>query len=157
VDFRDPASPDPVLQQSSRPDFLIPWAAPSDWNCFDFLDSVNPYYSLLIFGTPNPNNVTPQQKQAQSPTWWLAHPQLYGCTKTPPMCMVYNLDVQSSCGAITDVHDGAFGVLLNAGINRLCLTSGAGQAVCSQSLLQTSADTEAAVQGAIAWMVARAF
>lgn len=157
VDFQDPASPDPVLHESSRPDFLVPWGAPSDWTCFDFVHADNPYFCLLIFGTPNPANVTLQQKQAQSPTTWLAHPQLYGRTTTPPMCLVYNLGLQSPCGTITDVHDGKFGVLLMAGINRLCLTSGAGQQVCTDSILTTSADTDAAVDAVVAWMVAQAF
>jgi hypothetical protein len=156
VDFQDLASPDPVLHESSRPDFLVPWAAPSDWICFDFLGSANPYYSLLIFGTANPANVTAQQKQAQSPTWWLAHPQLYGRTTTPPMCLVYNLSLESACGAITDVHDGEFGVLLSKAINRLCATSGAGQQVCSDSVLITS-DSDTVVPDVAAWMVARAF
>jgi len=158
VDFKDPGAADPVLHETSRPDFLIPWGAPSDWTCYDFAHAANPWASLMVFGIPDAANVPLSMKQAHSPTWWLAHPALYGRTTTPPMCLVYNLDLVSPCGAIIDVHDGEFGILLDKGIKRLCLLGGAaGQPVCSESVLVTAIGEEGANQAVIDWMVAQAF
>jgi acetyl esterase/lipase len=155
ADFQDLASPDPVLHESSRPDFIAPWGAPADWTCYDFVNSQNPFMALLVFGVANPTQLTKQQKLDQSPTYWLAHPELYNRTTTPPMCLDYNLSMQSPCGAITDPHDGKFGVLLKQNIDRVCLQSAAGQPVCSQSILADSG-SPTAEQTLADWMAAHA-
>jgi hypothetical protein len=155
-DFQDLQSPDPVLHQSSRPDFVVPWGAPTDWNCFDFPNAANNFFSKLIFGEPHPVNISAQEKQDKAPTWWLANPELYGRTTTPPMCLVYNLGMQSACGAITDVHDGTMGILMMDGIESLCLSSRAGQPFCSDSILMTTAHG-AGIPTIVSWMTAMAF
>jgi acetyl esterase/lipase len=155
ADFQDLASPDPVLHESSRPDFIAPWGAPSDWTCFNFAAAVNPFMSLLVFGTADPSQLTKQQKLDQSPTFWLLHPDLYARPFTPPMFLEYNLGSVASCGQIVEVHDGKFGVLLKQNIDRLCLMTGTGQPVCSVSVLSDST-SPTAVQTLVDWMAAQA-
>jgi hypothetical protein len=154
-DFQDLASPDPVLHESSRPDFVAPWGAPSDWNCFNFAASPNQQVALLVFGQVGWGSLTKQQKSEESPTYWLAHPELYNRPFTPPMFLDYNLEIVSNCGAITDLHDGRFGVLLKQNIDRLCLLGAAGQPVCNVSVL-TSSVSPTAVQTLVDWMAAQA-
>ncbi|HTE06510.1 MAG TPA: hypothetical protein VK824_09960 [Planctomycetota bacterium] len=157
-DFADPASADPVAHESSRPDFLVPWGIATDWTCVAYGDpATNPLISLLVFGVADGADVPFAAKQAQSPTFWVSHPQLYGCTKTPPMCLVYNLSLQTPCGSIVNLHDGKFGVLMLAGIGRFCAQGGAGQPACTDSVLLDSTDAAAATQAVVAWMAERAF
>lgn len=156
VDFQDPTSPDPVLRESSRPDFVAPWGSPTDWNCFDFAHAANNYFSQYFFGEIHPVSITAQEKTDKAPTYWLANPELYDRTTTPPMCLVYNLNTQSACGAITDVHDGTMGVLLKQGIDSLCLGSGAGQAFCTESVLMPTSHGMG-IPLLVAWMTAQAF
>ena len=156
VDFQELTSPDPVLRESSRPDFVVPWGAPTDWDCFDFAHAANNYFSQLVFGEAHPATISAEEKQEKAPTYWLAHPELYDRTTTPPMCLVYNLDTQSACGAIIDVHDGTMGVLLMEGIESLCLVSGAGQDFCTESVL-LSTSHGLGIPSLVAWMSAQAF
>ena len=154
-DFQDLSSPDPVLHESSRPTFVAPWGAPSDWTCFNFPASPNPFVAQLVFGTDDWDSLTKQQKLDESPTWWLAHPELYDRPFTPPMFLDYNLEAVSPCGTIIDLHDGKFGQLLKQNIDRLCLMGAAGQPVCSVSVLSSSA-SPTAVQTLVDWMAAQA-
>jgi hypothetical protein len=156
VDLQDLASPDPTLKQSSRPDFVVPWGSPTDWACFDFNNAANNYFAKYFFGEIHPSNITAQEKQEKAPTYWLAHPELFGRTTTPPMCLAYNLGIQSPCGAIIDVHDGMMGILLKNGIDALCLRGAAGQSLCTESVLLSTWHGQG-IPSIVAWMSAQAF
>ena len=123
--------------------------------CFNFAAAQNPFMSLLVFGVADASALTKQQKLDQSPTYWLAHPELYARPFTPPMFLDYNLGEVSNCGQIINAHDGKFGVLLKSNIDRLCLLGAAGQPVCSVSILSDSA-SPTAVDTLVNWMAAQA-
>jgi hypothetical protein len=158
LDFQAPHSPDPVARESSRPDFLIPWGASTDFSCVDYTNPfINDFISKLIFGVPDASGISKGEKLAASPVWWVTHPELYGCTTTPPMCLVYNLNWIAPCGAIVNVHDGSFGMLMQASIERLCKSAGAEQAACEDSILVDAFHDDTAGPAIVAWMSAMAY
>lgn len=158
-DFSDPASADPVAHASSRPDFIIPWGGVSDWGCFDYANpATNPEIALLVFGAENMADVPTDQLMLASPTYWLGNVWLFGYETSPPMCLVYNLDVIGDCGLITNPHDGYFGEIMLRLLGRACGGPLGGQATCSDSVLvDAGGDTELVIQAVADWMFARAW
>ncbi|HKX46037.1 MAG TPA: hypothetical protein VJP77_04995, partial [Planctomycetota bacterium] len=109
-DAADPGAGHPQLAQSSRPDYYAARFGPSNLTCFS--TQVGPWastMSLFFFPGQAFEDSTPEQRLAESSTWWLLNPQLYGRTETPPMCIAYFVDHPDVCGETTDVHSGVFG------------------------------------------------
>jgi hypothetical protein len=115
-DAQDLASPNPVRHQSSRPNFLIPFSAMADMNC---LANQVLWGDLLTlwFPTSSAPGATVAQKNADSPAWWLTHPEVYGRTWTPRICLGYALPSGLPCGQYSDPHDGGYGPLMLKGID----------------------------------------
>lgn len=108
-DYQDLNSPIPLEQHSSRPNYIIPFAAPTDLSCF----GPNMAFDWLLqsyWPLSTAPGASVQQKLLDSPVWWLENPQVFGRTHTPPMCLGYKLNLQTPCGQMTDPHDGFFGV-----------------------------------------------
>jgi hypothetical protein len=110
-DYQDPASADPIEHQSSRPDYLIPFSPPTDLTCFSGTMAFD-WLLQAYFPVSTAPGATTEQKLADSPTHWLMHPELYGRTYTPPMCLGYLLQTVLPCGVLTDPHDGTFGLIM---------------------------------------------
>ncbi|QDU68694.1 hypothetical protein [Engelhardtia mirabilis] len=115
-DFAVPGSADPVLVQSSRPDYYIPRLGPSTLTCFS--TQAGPWDSTMsVFFFPGQtfDQGTPEQRLEESAYWSLLNPHLYDRQRTPPMCVVYKAAHTDVCGQVTDVHSGLFGdVMLEA-------------------------------------------
>jgi len=160
VDFQDPSSPDPVARESSRPDFVVPWGAPSEFACLDPAGvgglAAPSWASLYLFGVDDFTLVSLQTKIELSPKTWLLSPALYGRVYTPPAAMVYDLGHQHPCGQIADVHDGKFGPILLEALTRYCTLYG-DPGPCSESiLLNGTGDLEGAISLLVAWMAEKA-
>ena len=153
-DYQDLASPDLVEQESSRPDFIVPWGAITDWSCMDLENPATNPVLLEMFQVSGVGDAI----MLASPVYWLLSPEVFGRTFTPPMCLVYNLDHQTPCGWVTDFHDGSFGPLMLSMIGRFCGGAGTGESVCTEStLIHSGDDLDLTIQEVVTWMGARAF
>lgn len=110
-DHQDLASPDPLKHHSSRPDYVLPFSAITDLTCVGD-DLLNPEFVELFFPLSTAPGATLEQKQAESPYWWLMNPQLYGRTETPPMLLGYHLGFVNPCEEVFDIHDGIYGLFM---------------------------------------------
>ena len=118
-DDADPASADPVERESSRPDQLVAFSAPTAIDCFASTTKFSSYMKAY-FPVATAPGATLAQKQAVSPRWWLENPQVYGRTTTPPMFLGYNLQfTDGPCGQMVDPHDGRFGLIMWSSLDAL--------------------------------------
>ena len=153
-DYQNTNARDLVELESSRPNFIISWGAATNWSCMDLANpATNPIILQMFLVTQIDDALL-----AASPSYWLENPSAFGRTDTPPMCLVYNLQLQTNCGFITDFHDGYFGPLMLGMIKRFCSGSGEGQSVCDGAsvLIDSFGDTNVVIQNVVAWMVDKA-
>lgn len=115
-DYQDLSSPDPLKHHSSRPDYSLPYSAPTDLTCLGD-DVVHGELMQLFFPVSTAPGATQQQKLEDSASWWLLNPQLYGRTETPPMLLGYHLGFVNPCEEIFNPHDGTFGLLMREAID----------------------------------------
>ncbi|MFN0205032.1 MAG: hypothetical protein ACKVS6_01805 [Planctomycetota bacterium] len=155
IDYQNLASRDPIEKLSSRPNYILPWGAPSQFNCLDvnypgFFPS---WASQYFFGVPSFALVPPALLVSSSPKTWLMNPADYGRTYTPPMCLTYNLDLAHPCGTINDTHDGEFGNIMKEAIDRFCEFF-PGEAVCGPSILinNNGSDLPGVIVQIVDWM-----
>lgn len=152
-DYQDPRSPDLVERESSRPDFIVPMQAVTDWECMDLHNPATNPALLQMFQATDAVDAP----MLASPTYWLQNPDLYGRSVTPPMCMAYDLSSPSECGSITNFHDGYFGTRMQQVLTRGCGGWAQGSALCSQSTMIGAADdSDMLIQLVVEWMVERA-
>lgn len=109
-DYQDLASPDPFKHESSRPNYMIPFSAMADLTCLSTSQVLWDWLLYLWFPVATAPGATTAQKLADSPAYWLVHPELYQRPFTPPMCLGYGLNAPHPCGEIVDPHDGWFGL-----------------------------------------------
>lgn len=153
VDYRNPDSRDLVERESSRPNFIVPWGAATDFQCMDLDNPATNPALIEMFGAAGGDEAVLQA----SPVYWLQMPWLYDRTYTPPMCLVYDLTQQHACGTITDFHDGYFGPwMYDRIVRRYCGGAGQGESVCELSVLIDSGDPGFTNQAVVDWMVAMA-
>lgn len=110
-DWSDPASQDPVLQASSRPNGIVAFSSVAALDCSVQFTKFNELLKAFFPVSSQPG-ATLQEKLDDSAWYWLANPQLYGRTTTPPMLLGYNLAYTQGCGASEDPHDGIHGVVM---------------------------------------------
>ncbi len=136
-DHADPASAEPMHHFSSRPNFLLPYSAPTDLSCLS--DQV--IYTWLVetyFPVALAPGATLQEQLVDSPVYWLENPALYGRTVTPPMFMGYHLGVVNPCGASVDPHDGHFGLLMRDRLDGFVLSANLPELGLGSKLINTS-------------------
>lgn len=115
-DYQDLSSPDPLKHQSSRPDFALPYSAPTDLTCIGD-DVVHGALMDLFFPLSTVPGAPLEQLLSDSPYWWLLNPQEYGRTETPPMLLGYHLGFVHPCEDIFNPHDGTFGIMMREHID----------------------------------------
>lgn len=156
-DMQNFLSTDPVDWESSRPNYMVPWGAPTLFTCLDV--NAPTYFpswaSQYFFGLPSFAQVPFADLLSSSPWIWLNNPQLFNRTYTPPMCLVYNLDAAHICGTIGDTHDGEFGNIMKEAIDRFCMFHPT-EAVCGKSTLISNANIDTAIIQVTDWMAQRA-
>lgn len=158
ADFQDLTSLDPIDHESSRPNFIAPWAGPTNFLCFDPTSPlVSPSWtSEFFFGTPDFASVSQALKVQVSPVNWTLNPGAFNRPFTPPIGGVFKLDQQSPCGQIHDPHDGKFGPLIMSAYDRYCMIYG-DPTVCSKSLIiDTGPGIDLAADALVNWMAATA-
>jgi hypothetical protein len=111
-DRQDPLANHGVLRQSSRPNAVFARSAVTRLDCFSLSSQSLPSY----FPGVHPVEVTPQEMDAASPTWWLLNPAAFQRTVTPYLGLAGELDVQSPCGSVISPHDGTFSVEMDQAI-----------------------------------------
>lgn len=130
-DFQEPSSGDVVLHASSRPDAIVSWGGPADLAC---VHPQAPYLPLFFEGKPN-EQITAQEKLEQSPTWWLAHPEVFQRASTPYVGVVANLASVSPCGLAIDPHDGIHGLRMHEAVAAYDATLGPAGDLAEEALL----------------------
>ncbi len=108
-DLAQPTSSDPVLQQSSYPQWLSIRITTSSLNCFS--ENVDNWATTLgVFFFPGQAfaESTESQRLLDSPIWWMLNPRQYGRTSTPPIGIVGSESHADVCDTNTDVHSGLF-------------------------------------------------
>lgn len=124
-DLADPASSDPVAQQSSRPDYLIARLGISSLMCFNLAPGPwSTTISSLVFPNASLADATPAERLAESPAWWLLNPGLFGRDFTPPIFVIYNSAHGDICGEVDDVHSGFLGEEMMRAIDAFADQSG---------------------------------
>jgi hypothetical protein len=155
-DFQDLGSADPVLRESSRPNYILPFSALADITCLGPSIQWNDLYHLW-FPVSSAPGATTQQQLADSAVHWLLHPELYGRSYTPPMCLGYGSAPPAACGQIVDPHDPYFGKQLREQIDVLADQANVYQLGLASTLIQAG-DVwifEVALQQALAWAQAQ--
>lgn len=110
-DFRDLASPDPVLHESSRIDAFVNDRCESDWLHFvDASITIHPFNSSTLVGVPI------VEKERASALWWLAQP---GAVATPTISY-YRAPVHAP--PLVNLHDGWLGQELASSLTALGCT-----------------------------------
>ncbi|MBM3976618.1 MAG: hypothetical protein FJ299_06465 [Planctomycetes bacterium] len=155
-DFQDLGSADPVLHQSSRPNYILPFSALSDITCLGPQIQWNELYKLW-FPVSSLPSATTQQKLDDSAVWWLMNPALYGRAFTPPMCLGYGAAAPGACGTIVDPHDPYFGAVLHEQTDALADQLNEYELGLSTTLIQAGDvwTFQVALDQALAWSVAQ--
>lgn len=110
TDQQDLGSPDPVLHQSSRPNYYAPRFGPTALHCFDpTVGSWQQSLSILFFPGMAFEDSTEAERFNESPITWLMTPERYGREFTPPICINSFDPTSQPCGQVDDVHSGIFG------------------------------------------------
>lgn len=124
-DYRVPGSSDPLLSQSSRPDYYAPRFGPSQLTCFaDDVGSWAPILNTFFFPGKVFSESSDAERLAESATWWLINPELFDRQRTPPLCVVYAQGYTDACDTNVDVHSGLFGDLMLQAIETYTRLSG---------------------------------
>lgn len=121
-DYADPTAVDPLRRESSRPNGILPFSAMADLNCLVPQPQYGEFLQLWFPASTAPS-ATSAQKDLDSPIWWLAHPEVYGRTWTPRMCLGYAPPSGQACGQYVDPHDGGYGPLLRDAIDAFAIAT----------------------------------
>ncbi|MBM3977921.1 MAG: hypothetical protein FJ299_13165 [Planctomycetes bacterium] len=135
-DAQDLGSPDPVHHASSRPNCVIPFSAMADLNCLGAQTQYSEFVSLW-FPISSAPGATKAQKDADSAIHWLTHPELYGRTWTPRICLGYAAPSGLPCGQYDDPHEGGFGKQLRDGIDELVVKTNEAEVGLAAKLIVT--------------------
>jgi hypothetical protein len=154
-DYQVVGSSDPLLSQSSRPQYYAPRFGPSQLTCFaEDVGSWTPTLNTLFFPGKVFSESTAAERLAESPTWWLLNPELFGRQYTPPMCVVFAQTYTDTCENNIDVHSGLFGDLMLQAIETYARQAGdpTYERRCSSIDLGVFPEAEVAV---VVWCVKR--
>jgi hypothetical protein len=154
-DYRVVGSSDPLLSQSSRPQYYAPRFGPSQLTCFaDDVGSWAPTLNTFFFPGKVFSESTDAERLMESPTWWLLNPELYQRSYTPPMCVVFAQTYTDNCDDNIDVHSGMFGDLMLQSIETYARQAGdpTYERRCSSIDLGVFPEAEVAV---VVWCVKR--
>lgn len=152
-DAQDLASSDPLRHESSRPNYLIPFSAMADMNCLSQQVLWDDLLKLW-FPVSSAPGATVEQKNADSPVWWLTHPELYNRAWTPRICLGYAPPSGLPCGQYVDPHDGGYAAILMNGIDELVVQTNEASVGLGQHLVTSAGDQYAfgeAMADAIQW------
>lgn len=153
--YAHPGAADPVLQQSSRPDYYAPRFGPSTLTCFS--TQAGPWDSTLstfFFPGETFDQGTPEMRLSESAYWWLLNPHLFDREHTPPLCIVYSSEHSDVCGEVTDVHSGIFGDIMLEAIDDYVAMTGDRVFGSRSGSVDTSQSVDA-TPGIITWAVER--
>jgi hypothetical protein len=154
-DHRVPGSSDPLLSQSSRPDYYAPRFGPSQLTCFaDDVGSWAPILNTFFFPGKVFSESSDAERLAESATWWLINPELFDRQVTPPLCVVFAQSYTDTCDDNIDVHSGLFGDLMLQAIETYTRLSGDAEYArrCSSIDLGVFPEAEVAV---VVWCIKR--
>lgn len=156
-DQQDLTSPDPLRWQSTRPNYLLPYSAPTDLSCLSVDAALYAFLFASWFPISMSGTGTLEQKLADSPVHWLSNPELYGRTVTPPMFLGYHMGVYHPCGEIIDPHDGYMGEWMRQRIDAFVIERNLPQLGLDSVLLDTQDiwGYTAKMEKALDWCVAQ--
>jgi hypothetical protein len=138
-DYQNLASSNPIQHQSSRPNFIIPFSAMADMNC---LAPQVLWGELLqlFFPVSTAPGATSAQKDADSPAWWLTHPEVFNRPWTPRICLGYAPPTGLPCGQYNDPHDGGFAALMLQKIDEFVVKTNQADVGLAKHLVTSAGD-----------------
>ncbi len=156
-DYADPLAEVAMHRESSRPNFILPYAALTDLTCLTSGAVQFDMFLQAYFPVALAPGATFAQKLVDSPVFWLKHPERFKRTYTPPMFLGYHMGFYHPCGDIFDPHDGYLGELMRKRIDEFVLDQNLPDLGLRSELLDTQDlwGYTAKMEKALDWCVAQ--